>query len=432
MSKGVATIGIVFTAVLLGTTSAALARGEAERSLIKRFAQDYCSGPLLRPPQAGARLLDKHQFRTPPARRGGRPGQGRKAVWDIGDDRQLHLTRLRMPRGPLTFVDLFTGAGDALPSLRGVVSGNCRIVGGREIVYGSGPQPLHIKHLDRNLQPTGKRLAVNEPTPRGEARSCVKVGVLDNGVNYTLPELRRKMAFDSQGKMLGLDVWENDNRPFDYGYNAKAHNPMRSAFNPNRHGTMVASVVAQYGSENTCLVPVRYPPFDRGDAVSRAIAYFAKNDVRIVTVQSGRTAPWPQFEQAMKDNPQILFVVAAGNNGVALERRPFYPASYNLPNMLVVKGLDGTGKRWRRSNQKVKGNVVAVQATDVPVTLYNGQRRKLSGTSFAAPKIAGFAAKLMGEERITGSALLQRVLAASDGQNNPFLSEAILGRKDRR
>lgn len=234
------------------------------------------------------------------------------------------------------------------------------------------------------------------------------------------------MAFDRSGTMLGLDVWENDRQPFDYGYNAKAHNPMRSAFNPNRHGTMVASVVAQYGPANTCIVPVRYPPFDRGDAVQRAIAYFAKHDVRIVSVQSGRTAPWPSFRQAMKDNPQILFVVAAGNSGTDLAQRPFYPASYTLDNMLVVEGLDGQGKPWRRSNRKSTGPVVAVQATDVPVTLFNGQQRALSGTSFAAPKVAGFAAKLMVGVPTTGRTLLQKVKAAAEGSQGHILSESTL------
>lgn len=397
------------------------------------FAQSYCNSPLLRPPVAGARLLDKRQFRAPArwgqgeATQQGRGMQGRKAIWALPNGDALHLTRLQGPRGGLTFVDMFQGKPNSRPHARAVINQDCRMVGGRQVIYDEQEIPIEIVHLDRNLQPTARKLALNPPPPKGKGRSCTKIGILDNGVNYQLPEIRQKLAFDTKGSMLGLDVWDNDERPFDWGYSSASNNPSQSAFNPNRHGTMVASVVARYGPVDTCIVPVRYPPFQKGDAVSRAIAYFAEHNVRVVSIQSGRAARWPEFREAMKNNPQILFVVAAGNQGQDLNQRPSYPASYNLPNLLVVEGLNEAGRTWRRSNLKRGSNVIAVRATDVAVTRFSGEQRKLSGTSFAAPKVAGFAGRLMKTADADGAGLARLIVNLGErGDGTAVLSESIM------
>src|SRR5690606_17450679 len=101
---------------------------------------------------------------------------------------------------------------------------------------------------------------------------------------------------------------------------------------------------------SSCIVPVRYAPFSQGDEVHEAVDFFRKAGVKIVSLQSSRPNPWPAFERAIRQNPDILFVVASGNEGRDLSGQPLYPTNYDLPNMLVVGAVNERGRMWERSN----------------------------------------------------------------------------------
>src|SRR5690606_33939768 len=112
-------------------------------------------------------------------------------------------------------------------------------------------------------------------------------------------------------------------------------------------------------------------------------------------------------------NPDILFVVASGNEGRDLGTRPLYPAVYELPNILVVGAVDASGRMWERSNTG-RGIVdIAVNAVDVPVMRFGGDMAELTGTSFAAPKAAGFAAHLLGNRALSGAQLRNEMIEAA-------------------
>lgn len=100
------------------------------------------------------------------------------------------------------------------------------------------------------------------------------------------------------------------------------------------------------------------------------------------------------MRDAMTSAPDILFVVAAGNDGADLDAEEAVPASIKLPNVLTVGAVDQAGQRagFTRSGSSV---TLFANGVGVDVTRQGGARATFSGTSAAAPYVTNAAAKLM-------------------------------------
>ncbi len=96
---------------------------------------------------------------------------------------------------------------------------------------------------------------------------------------------------------------------------------------------------------------------------------------------------------AMKDAPEVLFVVAAGNSDNDVGFDEMYPSGLDLPNILTVGAVDHAGDETSFTSH---GAGVEVHANGYEVDSYipGGDREKYSGTSMAAPNVTNLAAKL--------------------------------------
>ena len=96
---------------------------------------------------------------------------------------------------------------------------------------------------------------------------------------------------------------------------------------------------------------------------------------------------------ALKEAPNILFVVAAGNSDNNVKFDEFVPSSFQLPNMITVGAVDQAGEETSFSSF---GPMVNVHANGFEVESYipGGQRLRFSGTSMASPQVTNLAAKL--------------------------------------
>lgn len=386
------------TCTLAGFLGSTLGLGSAaalgtEIDIVREAALRVCqsSGAV---PVAGARALPD------PFSRGGISARNLSVSdWALENGQRLRMSTVGAGPRKLVFSDLYEGDRAAI---RAVAGRNCQIIGGRAVDYGTvagATVPLQVRHLDASLTRTRAEIPLNPPVPRGSARSCLRVGLLDNGVNYTRSDIAARLAYRPDGSLIGLDTWEGDGRPFDYGAPPEHPDPRRSIFNPRRHGTAVAGVLLEHAPQSACLVPVRYPPFGSDRAVEQAISFLAGAGVRIVSIQSGRARPWPALRRAMEAHPEILFIVAAGNEGRDLSRTKRYPASYDLPNMLVVVGTDRSGTAlWPQTNRGGPATSIGYRAANLDVAVFDGSKQRLSGTSFSAPAVAGIAASLLARD----------------------------------
>ena len=294
------------------------------------------------------------------------------------------------------------------PVLLAVADGNCRIVAGRRLTYHEDGMARAVEHLGSDLERVVRVEPLNPSVPGGTESGAVRVGLVDSGVNYLLPEIASRLARDEDGALVGFDFWDLDARPFD-------SNPARSAFHPQRHGTRTASLLLEEAPV-AALVPYRYPRNDMS-RMRRLVEHAAAAGVRIVNLSMGsrRLSEWADFEAAARDHPQMLFVVSAGNDGADIDEAPVYPASLKLDNLLTVTSADDSGLPAPGSNRG-RGSVdLAVPAERIPVTGFDGRPRRVSGSSYAAARVSAFAACL---------------LAAHPEWTTPALKAAILARAE--
>lgn len=113
---------------------------------------------------------------------------------------------------------------------------------------------------------------------------------------------------------------------------------------------------------------------------------------RAEVVHQHRTDNWRYvFEQC----PDTLFVVAAGNSNRDVVEYGEVPASFDLPNLLIVGAVDRYGDWATFTNSNPERVVVFDHGVEVPSVIPTGERVPLSGTSMASPNVANAATKVL-------------------------------------
>ena len=212
------------------------------------------------------------------------------------------------------------------------------------------------------------------------------IGVMDSGIDINHKALMNNIFVnDREIPLNGKDDDKNgfidDVHGFDFVDN--------SAITPAEyHGTHVAGIIAGKSTGTTeipasvKLLPLRVLGGGRVD-YSKSIRYAEKLGARIINMSFGSLHERRGMYDTMK-NSSMFFVVAAGNENQNFSSWLLYPASFRLPNMLVVAALDADGYLANFSN--FGGSVdVGAPGVDINSTLPNNTYGIVSGTSMAAP-----------------------------------------------
>ncbi|MEQ8355326.1 MAG: S8 family serine peptidase [Kiloniellaceae bacterium] len=303
------------------------------------------------------------------------------------------------------------------PLTLAILRGDCTVLQARALLYEAGSaQELAI--LAGNLETEVGREPLNPPVPPGVDVGGVTVAHVDSGVNYLLPRIASRLARDAKGRSLGYDFWDLDDRPFDGDIG-------RSPFFPQRHGTRVASLLLREAPQ-VRLVPYRYPRPDLG-RMAELVAAAASADAAIVLIPLGSTkrADWEAFEAAARAQPDLLFIVSAGNDGRDIDARPVYPAGLPLDNMIVVTSSDQAGYPAPGSNWGALSVDLMVPAELQSVTGFTGETVEASGSSFAVPRLGALAARLKAAHPGWRAADLKRAIFAHAVPPPPEASGAV-------
>lgn len=264
----------------------------------------------------------------------------------------------------------------------------CSLRLARALRYDENNYAIDLIHLDQSLRPSGIHEPVNPPVPPGTGNEGVRIALLDSGVNYLIPDINVALARDENGGLIGYDFWDMDERPFD------AHTP-RSEFLIQRHGTRTASLVIKEAPLSR-IVPYRYPRPSM-ERMRDLIRHAASHDVRIVAIPLGgnRSAEWQPFAQAATEHPEILFIASAGNNGRNIDNQPVYPAVLDLKNLITVTSADDYGRPADRVNWGPSAVDLLVPAERQTTLDFDGSTIQVSGSSYAASRIAAMASRLL-------------------------------------
>jgi subtilisin family serine protease len=235
----------------------------------------------------------------------------------------------------------------------------------------------------------------------------IVIAVLDSGVEYTHADLVNNIWTRPSGVKPYQD---RDLGTIDdvHGYNAVANDgdPM----DDNGHGTACAGIIGAECGNQVGLCGVNWKTqimalkiinaggsgyvADAVEAINYAIdRKRAGVDLRVINASWGLTQPSRALEDIIRKayDAGILLVVASGSAHTNNDAIPRYPAGYNLGNIISVAATDRDDALAEFSNFGAKSVQLAAPGKEILTTALGNDYEKRSGTSMAAPVVAGVA-----------------------------------------
>jgi subtilisin family serine protease len=121
------------------------------------------------------------------------------------------------------------------------------------------------------------------------------------------------------------------------------------------------------------------------------------------------------------------FVAAAGNDRKNTDRRAHYPSSYDSPNIISVAAVDRNGNRARFSNYGSTTVDVGAPGVDIASTYEGNSYVYMSGTSMAAPHVAGTLALMMSVDSSASTEELINILYQSVEPLDSLQNKTVTG-----
>ncbi len=241
------------------------------------------------------------------------------------------------------------------------------------------------------------------------------VAVLDTGIDITHPDLadsiwRNTDEVCANGKDDDGNGYVDDCRGYDFANNDAS---VFDAGSENAHGTHVAGIIAAQSDNGVGVAgiapEVEIMPIKIGNSgafrmsdVVRGIEYALANGATIINTAFGTPEGTniegvTALDTAIKhaQAAEVLVVVAAGNAGRDIDRSPTFPASFPEDNVIAVGASTNTGDPSEFSNFGAASVDLSAPGTDIVSTLPGGEYGGMSGTSMAAPMVAGSAALIL-------------------------------------
>lgn len=181
--------------------------------------------------------------------------------------------------------------------------------------------------------------------------------------------------------ICGWDFYNNDNIIYDnylYDY----------------HGTYIANMIKKVTS-TVKILPCKFLEGVTGDAddAVKAIKYAIDNGADIINCSWCFENQDTKLYNLIKENPDVLFICAAGNSNIDLDEKKLYPASYALDNVISVMSICNDGSVYEYSGYGMSVDVSA-PGKDICVVVPEEDQTYIDGTSISVAYVTAAAAML--------------------------------------
>ena len=272
--------------------------------------------------------------------------------------------------------------------------------------------------------------------------ASVVVAVVDTGIDYNHPDIAANI-WTNTGEIPGNGIDDDGNGYVDdtRGWNFSVGigiNPFKFTNNnpmdDNGHGSHVAGIIGAVGNNNIGVVGVNWNVkimpvkildhfgFGSDYAAARALSYAADNGAKVINNSWGSSLSTSIIEDAIDYaySKGAILIASAGNS--AADVYLFTPAAN--PKVITVGALDTDDKKADFSNFGTKIDVAAPGVdilslrSSIPyicnLSISVGSNYcRLSGTSLAAPHVAGLAALILSKHPEFTSEDIRQVLRVS-------------------
>ncbi|MCH7884653.1 MAG: S8 family serine peptidase [Planctomycetes bacterium] len=256
-----------------------------------------------------------------------------------------------------------------------------------------------------------------------------RIAVIDTGIDLNHPDLRANLWINFL-EIPGNGIDDDGNGWVDdvYGFNtvAGSGDPMDTV----GHGTHIAGTIGAVSNNGLgvaglnwhCkLVALKFTNEEGEGFISDAITalqYVIDNGIK---VSNNSWGCYECFSQALYDTIAAsqaighVFVAAAGNGifglGVDTDLFPFYPASFDLPNVIAVAATDNDDRKAKFSNFGRLSIDIGAPGVNIYSTVTGAGYGFASGTSMATAHVTGAVGLLMSRRNVPWQEVRERLFS---------------------
>lgn len=247
----------------------------------------------------------------------------------------------------------------------------------------------------------------------------IVVAVIDTGLDIKHEDITDNLwvnsgesGLDKNGKNKATNGIDDDKNGYVddlHGWNFVAND--HALVDNHGHGTHISGILGAVGgngkgisgvSPKVSIMTLKYfDPKSLGtnnlENTVKAIHYAVENGAQIINYSGGGTDFSLKEKEAIirAQKKGVLFVAAAGNERSNSDQNKYYPADYDLDNIISVTAIDPSKNILPSSNYGKITVDIAAPGKQIYSTLPRGKYGPMTGTSQATAFVSGVAALIM-------------------------------------